>query len=275
MRRCFLAIYVFALAGPQVGLAADRYVAWLRDGTRVATKSLTAWPLPGASFRLENRELLESENSARFLRDTAAAIEMNGPLVVMANGDWLPGAIVRLEPSNGPNGQARRVQVELEGPLVPVSGATLAVRTSAIERLVVVAQAGTPAAAGTVRLMDGRQVNARAIRWRERGLSLLTMEGIVDVDFGDLAEVVFLGVDRTSAVLADNAWAKSGPAAIGRFSTRGGAVLTAARVSREQDQGRRRGRLSSEVLYYVQPAWADEPLAVPEEEIAACGYRAA
>lgn len=275
MRRTCLVIIVFAIAAPSDGLTAERYVAWLRDGTRVTTKSLTAWPLPASSFRLDNRELLEADNSVRFIRDTAAAIQTKSPVVVLANGDCLPGTVAGLEPVVGQGGQARRVQVELEGPLVPVSGATLAVRTSAIERIVVVPQAGMPSAPGSVRLADGRHLNARAIRWRERGLSLLTMEGIVEVDFGDLAEVVFPAVDRMTAVLADNAWAKSGQAAIGRFSTRGGAVLTAARVSREQDQGRRRGRISSEVLYCVQPAWADEPLAIPEEEIAACGYRAA
>jgi hypothetical protein len=275
MQRLCWGFFFLAIASPAEGLAAERYVAWLRDGSRVTTKSLTAWPLPGSSFRLDNRELLETDDPARFIRDTAAAIETKSPVVIMANGDCLPGTVVGLEPAIGQSGPARRVQVELDGPLVPVSGATLAVRTSAIERIVVIPQAGAPAAPGSVRLMDGRHVNARAIRWREQSLSLLTMEGIVEVDFGDLAEVVFPSVDRTTAVLADNAWAKSGQAAIGRFSTRGGAVLTAARVSREQEQGRRRGRLSAEVLYYVQPAWADEPLAIPEEEIAACGYRGA
>jgi hypothetical protein len=268
-------VLLMATAAPRSGWAAERYIAWLSDGTRVGTKSLTAWPLPGASFRLENRELMDGENPVRFIRDTDAVVEPKPPLVVMANGDCLPGIPVGLEPASGQSGTARRVQVELEGPLVPASGATLAVLASGIERIVVSQQAGSPAAPGTVRLTDGRQLSARAIRWRERGLSLLTMEGIVEVDLGDLAEAVFPVADRTSAVLADNAWANSGKATIGRFSTRGGAVLTAARVSREQDQGRRRGRLSSEVLYYVQPAWADEPLAFPEEQIVACGYRAA
>ncbi len=38
---------------------------------------------------------------------------------------------------------------------------------------------------------------------------------------------------------------------------------------------RRRGRVTNAILYYVQPAWADQPLAIPEEEIVCCGYRAA
>ena len=70
----------------------------------------------------------------------------------------------------------------------------------------------------------------------------------------------------------------SGPAvrrggAVARFQTTGGSIVTAARVSREQEQSRRRGRLVSAVYYYAQPAWADQPLALPEQELAWCGYR--
>src|SRR6476661_11185665 len=115
MRRIYLAIIICATVVPQVGLAGERYVAWLRDGTRMTTKSLTAWPLPGSSFRLDNRELLDSENPVRFVRDTVAAIEHKSPLVVMANGDCLPGSLVGLDPARGQGGQARRVQMELEG----------------------------------------------------------------------------------------------------------------------------------------------------------------
>ncbi len=257
-------------------LAADRYMAWLRDGTRVTARGLSAWPLPGGSFRLDNREILDTENAARFVRDQDAASNLKPPYVVMANGDIVPGMLTQLEAEPGRAGKATRVLVELESPLVPVSGASLPVQAQFVERIVVEPRAGTPAAAGTVRLLEGRQLTARAIRWRERGLAALTAEGIVEIDFADLAEVVFPNVERTEAVLADNAWAGGGhSAAICRLATKGGAALTAARVMREQETGRRRGRLASEVLYYVQPAWADEPLAIPEEEIVACGYRGA
>src|SRR6187397_476184 len=107
MRRIWLAIVVVCgCSVTQWGLAGERYVAWLADGTRVTTKALTAW-----SFRLENRELLDGENPVRFVRDTAVAIETKSPLIVMANGDCLPGSIAGLEPASGQGGQARRVQV--------------------------------------------------------------------------------------------------------------------------------------------------------------------
>jgi hypothetical protein len=54
-----------------------------------------------------------------------------------------------------------------------------------------------------------------------------------------------------------------------------GTIVTASRISREQEQSRRRGVLTSSAYYYVQPAWAEGPIALPEEEIAAIGYRAA
>jgi hypothetical protein len=275
-RLVVLGIGLAWFAGERGAVGADRYVAWLRDGTRMKTKSLSAWPLPGGSFRLDNRELLETENAARFVRDQDAASSLKAPYLVMANGDIVPGMITQFAADTGRAGQTTRALVELESPLVPASGAGLPVQTRHVERIVVEPRPGTPATPGTVRLLEGRQVTARAIRWRERGLAVLTAEGIVEVDFSDLAEVVFPSVDRAEAVVADNAFANGGhSAAIARLMTKGGAALTAARVMREQETGRRRGRLASEVLYYVQPAWADEPLAIPEEEIVACGYRAA
>src|SRR4051794_19052882 len=56
--RIVLAWLIFGSLGVSQARAAERYVAWLKDGTRATAKALTAWPLPGSSFRLDNRELL-------------------------------------------------------------------------------------------------------------------------------------------------------------------------------------------------------------------------
>src|SRR5262249_13395906 len=103
---------------------------------------------------------------------------------------------------------------------------------------------------GAVLLADGRRLVARSIRWRQYGLALLTAEGVVDADFGDLADVVFPHADQSAAVLEDNLWAGgAGGGAIARFQTSSGAVVTSARVSREQEQARRRGRVTNDVYY--------------------------
>src|SRR5262245_3219218 len=106
--------------------AVDRYVAWLSDGTRLTGRTLSAWPVPGASFRFENRDLLEPQNSVRLVRDRWAATTLKAPYVVMANGDVIGGMPVQLEPDGGRLGQTPRVRVQLEPPLLPVTGTGLA-----------------------------------------------------------------------------------------------------------------------------------------------------
>jgi hypothetical protein len=261
--------------------ADDRYVAWLSDGSRLTAKSLPQWPAPGTPHRFGDRDLLAASNPVRLVRDRQAQVTLAAPYMIMANGDVVCGRPAQLAAGDDRPGQPPRLAVQLEAPLLPVTGTTVSVRTDRIQRMVLSGEGRSMAPSyakepGTVVLADGRQLMARSIRWRESGLAVLTPEGVVLVSFGDLAEVVFPNVDVTTAVLDDNLWASgTASAAIARFQMTNGTVVTASRISREQEQSRRRGRVTSAVYYYVQPAWADEPIALPEEEIAAIGYREA
>ncbi len=246
--------------------ASDRYVAWLADGTRITGPFIPAWPVPGEPYRFENQDLLTSQNLLRLMRDRTVQVELRAPYVVLANGDVLSGVPIGLEPSLGRVTDVPRVKVQLEPPLMPVTGTTLAVRSDRILRIVVAGGGELPP--GAVRLADGRQFAARSIRWREAGLAVLTSAGIEEVPFGDMAEVAFPGIERTAAVLDDNAWAAATTAAVlTRYQMAGGAVLTTARV-RRQIETSRRGRSTTNVNYYVQPAWAEQPLALPELQVA-------
>src|SRR5207237_567389 len=83
--------------------------------------------------------------------------------------------------ADGRLSQASSVRLQLEPPLMPVTGTALSVRTDRIQRIVAGVQ---PAAAelppGTVVLADGRRLLARSIRWREYGLAILTADGVHD-----------------------------------------------------------------------------------------------
>ena len=257
--------------------AADRYEAWLADGKKVTSNFLAAWPTPGSSSRFENQELLDAKNPVRLIRDRAMAASLQAPYVVLANGDIISGSPVSLEPTLGRITAVPRVKLQLEPPLMPVVGTGLAVRTDRIVRIVGSAEAArAEPPPGTVVLADGRRLLARSLRWRELGLAILTSEGIVEAAYGELADVVFLNVDRTTAVLDDNLWAGASRDRAGlpiaRFQMAGGAVITTSRVRREIEQSRRR-RLTTTVNYYVQPSWADQPMALPETQIVACGFR--
>jgi hypothetical protein len=277
MRLAALAGALLLLGASVPLLGADRYQAWLDDGTQLSARTLPTWPIPGLPYRFDSRDLVQSSNPVRLMVDRQAAVTLAPPYVVLANGDILTGTPTHLAPDEGRIGLVSRVSVQLESPLMPVGGTAALVRTDRVLRIVATseAEASSPPP-GTVVLADGRRLSARSIRWKETGLLVLTEAGIVEASFGDLVDVVFPGVDRTAAVLVDNLWAGgTSDAAIARIQMRGGAVITASRVSREVERIRRRGRSTSDAYYYCQPAWADGPLALPEPLVAWIGYRAA
>src|SRR5262245_17212830 len=196
------------LAAAAIASAADeRYVAWLADGTKLTATTLARWPIPGVEFRFENQDLLASTNPVRLVRDRRAHVALKAPFLMLANGDVLGGAPVQLEPDDGRIGYTPRIKVQLEPPLLPISGTGIAVRTDRVQRIVMSADAArTQPPPGTAILADGRRLSARSIRWREYGLAILTAEGVVDTVFGDLLDVTFPNVDVSSAVIDDNLW---------------------------------------------------------------------
>lgn len=265
------------------GIAADeRFEAWLADGQRLTAEELPSWPLPGVPGRFSGEDLFADRNPVRLMVDTlragAATRARKSACLVFANGDVLPGMPVGIDQEPIlPPGRMPRVRVAVEPPLVPLHGAELLVRAERIRRLASaerIAVAEPPA--GTVLSADGRQWQARAIRWRDGGLSILTEEGVVDAAFADLADVVFPGVEIVPAVLEDNLYCGDAPGmAIVRIQATNGAVVTTARFRREQVQDTRRVRGNEGVMVTMQPAWSHQPLALPGLEMVCCGYRAA
>src|SRR3954471_13104776 len=93
--------------------ASERFAAWLADGTRLTSKSLTAWPLPGSPFRFESHDLTGASNPVRLIRDRYAVCKLRPPYVVFANGDCLGASILELDDDDGRMGQAPRVRFQL------------------------------------------------------------------------------------------------------------------------------------------------------------------
>lgn len=255
----------------------EPFVAWLADGKKVSSATLPAWPLPGNDFKVGGVNPLDPQNPVRLLRDRRVDPAPVPPLVFLANGDRvtaLPGELLPISPTE----PVPRVQLQLQAPLQPVKGTGVSVRTDQVLRIL--GPAGRlhhPPPPGVVLLADGSQLAVRSLRWRQDGLALLTAEGVREVSFGELGDVVFPGVELAPAVVADSLTAGSNPSArILRFAAAGGSLLTAAQVSRnvERVRSRREGSVL-EVVYYIQPAWSSHPLAILEHEIAWVGYRSA
>jgi NPCBM/NEW2 domain len=260
--------------------AAERYAAWLANGRRISAPRLSAWNTP-ATLRLQGQGDDPEKSQLRLIRDRQAKVELKPPYLLLANGDVLTGSPVQLEPDLGRQGITPRVRVQLEG-MLPVSGTGVAIRTDRIARIVGSADASLhqDSPPGTVQLADGRRLVGRSIKWREYGLAVLTSQGIIEANYPDIVDAVFPDVDQSAAVLDDNlvaASVESGAASapIVRFQLTSGATITASLISREQERSRRsrRGGVELTTFYYAQPAWADHPLALPERDVAWCGYR--
>ena len=274
-----LGIHLLVVLLAHSALAADRFAAWTVDGRVLGAQRMAPWNTPALAFRLPTDDA-PGGKSLRLVRDRNAKVGLQAPFLLLANGDVLTGSPVELEPDLGRQGIVPRVRVQLEG-MLPVSGTGVAVRTDRITRIVGSAEAPLrqQPPPGTVELADGRRFVARAIKWRPYGLAVLTAEGIIEANYPDIVDAVFPGIDQAAAVLDDNIWAGGSPAGtLVRFQLTSGATITASRISREQERSRRRGRsvgVEVATYYYVQPAWADQPLALPDKDIAWCGYRAA
>jgi len=270
---------VAALSSPAA--ASERFVVWHADGTSANSASLSTWPLPETVFAEADKD--PGPSLPRLVCDRHLAVSRRAPYLVLANGDVLPGAPLFVEESPRGSPQAPAVRVHLEPPLAPVHGSGLAVRTDRVQRLVLSGDRLAALEPGTAVFADGRRVVARSIRWRENRLVLLTDGGIVEAAFGELADVTFPAADSLAAVLEDNLLAggaaKGGAdnAAIARWQTTQGAILTASRVCRlpRDSDVRRRRESEDEAEYAIQPAWSEQPLLVPEGQIACCGYRLA
>ncbi len=261
--------------------AAERFAAWLADGRRISAPRLTSWHAPATMLLLQGQRDEAENNRLLLIRDRQSKVGLQPPYLLLANGDVLTGSPVQLEPDLGRQGITPRVRVQLEG-MLPVSGTGVAVRTERIARIVGSAEAslGQEPPPGTVQLADGRRLVGRSIKWREYGLAVLTQEGIVEANYPDIALAVFPQVDGVAAVLDDNlvaagAASPAGSGSIVRFQLTSGATITSARIRRQQETQRRSRRSGVEMTtyYYVQPAWADQPLALPEKDVAWCGYR--
>lgn len=289
VRAAYFLVILIAAGGVGNGQEADRagtaqrFAAWLADGRRVSAPRLSSWHAPASIRELKGQEGDGGANRLRLIRDRQAKVALKAPYLLLANGDVLTGSPIQLAPNLGRQGITPRVQVQLEG-MLPVSGTGVAVRTDRIARIVgtTEAPARQEPPPGTVQLADGRRLVGRSIKWRDYGLAVLTPEGIVEASYSDIVDAVFPDIDSMAAVLDDSlvaagAASPAGSGSIVRFQLTSGATITAARIIRQQETQRRsrRGGVELTTYYYAQPAWADEPLALPERDVAWCGYRAA
>lgn len=258
-----------------------RYVAMLRNGQRAEADRFDAWPLGIESSAYVRGSLPKLADVPSVVVDRQNLPRRDGPVLEFANGDRLPARIVGYVPEDG--FRPARFKVSLECALQAGAGNALFVRVAAVTRIIGARQPLFPHEAPAVLLTDGRKLSPRSQRWTESGLRMLTEQGILDVAFSDLADVVLAGLDRTAAALAESLAARhSGYDRLYRLSTRDGAIVTTTRCGLQSETAleRRRDRFRTPTRvtrnYFVcQPAWSYESLRMLDESLCLFSVRAA
>ncbi len=269
----FLAVAGLLLGAPAVIADDARYAGAFTDGSRVEGKELSGWSSGSERLRLDGTELFGSPRSLRWLCDrTLQPAEPPGTpprdlpaFVEFANGDRLPGHVVRYQELQADDGFGDRGQliVQLPAPLKrPGSWDTVQLRVlpQFIRRIVWRTTRERPFAPSTLVYRDGREASFQALRWQQEGVEVLAEEGMRQVAFAELAEVVLPRADPWESYCEE--LARTNPdvsAPLLRLKTREGMIVSAA-----EDACRRCGKEQERANwhYLLWPAWSLDPIPV-------------
>ena len=235
-----------------------------------------------SAARLAGRPVFDAQRPIRCLYDVSRRPRLPAAFVVLANGDVLPGRIVRYQGASGDDEWPSRFLVVPEPPVLSAEPAGIWVRADQVLRIVLAATDPPAETPGQIVTIDGRAISANAIRWSERGLRALTDSGVVALSLDQVAALAVPKADRSAAVWADGEFASLMASPwVARAETDGGAVVTWQRgveqvvhqtVSRRTRRGLVRETTTS---LAVRPRWAISAVLIPADSLVSLSLRRA
>ena len=188
----------------------ERFWALFADGSQVTAAKPDGRGWWSDDAVLGGRRLFGTANPVRMLRDTTRSGSLKAAHVVLANGDVLPGRVVKFLPPSPHDGRPARLRLALDAPLVAVGLHDLEVRADRVLRLAAAPGRASGGEPGTLVSTDGGRVVATALRWTEEGVQALTKNGVVTKAFSEIADLRVPGVDVLDAVLDDGRYPPPG-----------------------------------------------------------------
>ena len=195
MFRCWLLLLFLSLLAPARTVAAERYAAMFADGSRAEEAEVRDWNEPASTARIGGKMLFDPNVPIRWILDRqqpsasvpAASLEFDG-------GDRLAGEVIGFSPGreNPYESTLPHLLVKPTAEVQPAdvtAPAVLRVTTEWLRRIVWVPVSPLPLQPGTAWLRTGVSVSFRSLRWSPRGITLLTSEGVKELEFSDLAEI--------------------------------------------------------------------------------------
>jgi len=194
---------------PNLAAQGERFVAHFGDGSTLSGPVIDntfRWSYSTNTPAIGKTPLPRGTPPLRCIRDTRLQARLSGPYLLFANGDILPGRVLRVDPADPRTGLEKRMVVSLTPPLTAcdISSTEVEVRMDYVARIVSDHAGERDLRRGTLWLNDGRIVRFRAIRWSADGLKALTDKDVVKASYADLQEYHAREVDSIAAVLADS-----------------------------------------------------------------------
>lgn len=235
-----------------------------------------------SSARLAGRPLFDAQRPIRCLYDASRRPRQPAAFIVLANGDVLPGRVVRYQGTASDDEWPSRFLIVPEPPVLSAEPSGIWVRADQVLRIVAAATDLPAETPGQIVTIDGRAISVNMIRWSERGLRALTDSGVVTLSLDQVAALAVPKVDRAAAVWADGEFASLMASPwVARAETVGGAVVTWQRgveqlvhqtISRRTRQGLVRETTTS---LAVRPRWAISGVLIPAHSLVSLSLRRA
>lgn len=270
-RRAALLILLFLPVLTASG--SDRYWAMLRDGTQIAGSEIGDLNDPKQKPTLQGTQLFDPGSPVRVVRDMTTESVLRGPYVVFANGDVLPGKVVRSGEIE-PNEQVHPHLIVLPEGTLLIPGREsreVRVRQSSVRRIVAVPGRHRSYRPGLIVYRNGSEMTARSMRWLHGSIRALTESGILEVGLYEVAELHFPQRDGSEALLDDATWPGVGPDdLVVCISTASGGRFTYPRSMAQTkfNDGIRTRNVA------IQPVWALDAIRLDDAAIVFRTYRA-
>ncbi len=263
---CVPLVWLAAISGREIFAqeSSERYLAVLRDGTRLSGNIVLPWHFPGSHPRLADRLLFEPGNPLRWLRDTRVEEREPNAYIEFAGGDRLPGAVLQYRAAGSANGeqQAAAFVVRPEPSLDWATAArdTLLISTRWARRLVWEASSPPrPFQPQTAFLRDGRQLSFRSFQFLPGGVRLLLDQQVDDLEFFQLRELHLPAIPAWDSYVEQLAGLAPRPGdLIERIVTTDG--LRATSTTERFLPRWHRSHDAQNWYHAIQPAWSFEPL---------------
>lgn len=242
------------------------------DGGIVPQGTILRWHATNSQPTFADRPILDPGNPLRWAIRAAAGAAVppavagvTGPFVELVTGDRLPGIVEEYRTGRETLGERLPAHLVVRPPAVPgppgrPEPAAIRVRASFVSRVVREPRGGRAAKPGGLRLLDGRDVEFRSLRWVHQGVLVLAADGPARFGFEEIAEIRLPAADPWSSYC--DVLAGVTPDLTDRLvrceTTDGLVVTTAAR--RILPSGSENDPASWE--HRLEPAWSLDPISV-------------